>query len=212
LEDVPTPSRAAGDSCESGMIYAFHRTRTTYGHWFPNDPRGSRTEEMWQPQLAADGKLDPDRFRLEPREIPQDQVQASMNTARTALRYSAVQLDSAEINVVGAAFEEIVQARNLRVLALAILPHHVHILLRRPVRPYERVVNALKGRSAQRVREHRGLCQAACQRNRVPVRTRGYWVRHVPDDRVAEGVAASIEQNPAKHGLPPQKWAFVEGS
>ncbi len=35
------------------MIIAFHLSWTTYGHWFPNDPRGSWSNEVWQPNLAT---------------------------------------------------------------------------------------------------------------------------------------------------------------
>ena len=40
------------------MIYAFHLTWTTYGHWFPNDPRGSWSQEVWQPALKQVRELE----------------------------------------------------------------------------------------------------------------------------------------------------------
>jgi REP element-mobilizing transposase RayT len=193
------------------MVYAFHLTWTTYGYWFPNDPRGSWSEEVWEPRLLDVRELDDQRFVMTPRETPPEQLQEFMNAARATLRHPAVLLDPSEFDVAAQGFAEIVNKWNLWVLALAVLPHHVHILARRHWQTYERVVNALKGKSAQRVREGRGIPYAARRSERVPIWTIGYWVRYVPDEVVAEGVAAYIEENPVKHGLPPQKWAFVKG-
>jgi len=193
------------------MIYAFHITWTTYGHWFPNDPRGSWSDQVWQPRLARVRELDDDRHVLRPRDVSEAQLREFLHTARTTLVHPVVALDESKFEVVAEAFAEIGNRWRITMLALAVLPHHVHLLIRRPACSYERLVSALKGRSSQRIRQHRGMSPTLRPADRVPIWTRGYWVRYVPDHRVAEGVAQYIEENPVKHGLPPQKWDFVEG-
>ncbi len=191
------------------MIYAFHLTWTTYGHWFPNDPRGSWSQEIWQPALRQVRELDEDRFVLQPRAVPKAVLQRFMNRARSSLRHRTVVLGREEIVLVGTAFEEVLIGKGVCTLGCAIMRDHVHVLVRRPDCSHERLVSALKGRSAQRVRAHRGIPIAARRSERVPIWTVGYWVRYVPKVDVAEGVARYIEENPPRHGLPVQRWGFV---
>ena len=193
------------------MIWAYHLTWSTYGHWFPNDPRGSWSEEVWQPQLSGVRPLDDDRFVTQPRPVERKESQRFREQATMTLRHHPIVLSSEEIEVVGGVFAEIASRWDVSFLACAILPEHVHMLVRECASPYERLVNALKGRSAQRIREHRAIPVARRRADRVPIWTVGFWVRYVPDADVGEYVAAYIERNPPQHRLGIQRWGFVRG-
>jgi len=68
------------------MIIGFHITWTTYGHWFPNDPRGSWSDEVWNPQIAAVRPLDDGRKVTRPRPVARPELQRFLDAARSVLR------------------------------------------------------------------------------------------------------------------------------
>ncbi|HVP10310.1 MAG TPA: transposase [Phycisphaerae bacterium] len=191
------------------MILGFHLTWTTYGHWFPNDPRGSWSDEVWQPQLAKLRKLDDERKVTRPRPVPSNDLKRFLDSARSALMWNAVQLTRSELAVVAGAFAEAASAVKLRVFACAIMPTHAHIAVGRNEDSYERIVNRLKGRSAQRIREFRAY-PAADRRSRIPIWTQGYWVRYIDHPEQMQCVVNYVKNNPIREGLPSQDWGFVQ--
>jgi len=192
------------------MIIGFHISWTTYGHWFPNDPRGSWSDEVWQPRLAAMRDLDDGRKVTRPRDVPKSELKRFMHVAGGNLKWDVVVLTEAERAAVAGAFTEVVSATDLAVYACAILADHVHILIERHADSYERVINRLKGRSSQRVRESRGLAVAEDRRSRVPIWSQGYWSRYIDNLDQMECAINYVKQNPVKAGLGVQEWQFVQ--
>jgi REP element-mobilizing transposase RayT len=121
-----------------------------------------------------------------------------------------VPFSPAEIRVVAAAFAEMVAAADILIHACAILPNHMHVVMARGGNSYERTINRLKGRSAQRIREARGWSCAARRRERVAVWTQGYWSRYIDHPAQMERAIAYVRANPVRGGLPPQRWGFVD--
>lgn len=191
------------------MIIGFHLTWTTYGHWFPNDPRGSWSDEVWKPELARIRALDDARKVTRPRPVSEGGMQHFLRQARSELKQSPVQLAESEICVVAAAFAEVAASAGLEILACAILSNHVHVAVERHFEPYERIVDRLKGRSSQRVRESRHLPRALERRQRVPIWTQGYWVRYVNSPEQMEYAVRYVRNNPVREGRPLQDWGFV---
>jgi len=191
------------------MVIGFHLSWTTYGHWFPHDPRGSWSDEVWQPRLAGVRELDDGRNVTRPRPVHQRELQRFLDDARAKLRSTVVTLDAGEIKVVGHAFAECTISAGLVVRACAILPNHVHIVVDRHSIPHERVVGRFKGRSSQRVRELRGLDVADRRKDRVPIWTRGYWVRYVDNVTQMERAIEYVRENPVRERLGHQHWDFV---
>jgi len=192
------------------MIYGFHLTWTTYGQWFPNDPRGSWSDETWKPQLARLRPLHDSRGVLGPRATTRSQLRTFLDSARTKLQYETVWLTAREIDAVGAVFGEIVTSSGWVAAACAILSNHVHLLVMRNQTPFERMVNRLKGRSAQRVRELRGIQVANDRRSRVPIWTQGYWVRFIPDVMQMDSVIDYVRRNGFRKDRGFQEWGFVK--
>lgn len=193
------------------MILAFHLTWTTYGHWFPNDPRGSWSDEVWKPGLREVRELDEERKVTRPRLTARRELQTFLDQARSRLTFPVVGLNDEEINCVGEAFDACVRAGELDVRACAILRNHVHIVVMRHVDAYERIVNRLKGVSSQAVRRHRGYELSAGRNERIPIWTQGYWCRYVSSEHQIQSVIAYVEQNPIREGMAEQNWAFVTG-
>jgi REP element-mobilizing transposase RayT len=191
------------------MMIGFHLTWTTYGHWFPNDPRGSWSEEVWKPGLMDVRELDERRKVTRPRPVPKETLQEFLNSARARLTWKPVTLTGGEMQDVGRAFAEVGVTTELSIGACAILPNHVHLVCERANVSHERLVNRLKGRSAQFVREGRGIPYSKERRYRVPIWTQGYWVRFIDDASQMECAIRYVEDNPVCEGLGRQEWCFV---
>ena len=191
------------------MIIGFHLTWTTYGYWFPNDPRGSWSDEIWQPRLAELRKLDDERKVTRPRPVPGSDLHKFFDKARLTLTRNPVRLTQSEFAVVAGAFAEAGSAAKLRILACAVMSTHAHIVVERNDDSYERIVNRLKGTSSQRIRESRAY-PAADRRDRIPIWTQGYWVRYIDHLEQMQCVLNYVKNNPIREGLPPQNWDFVQ--
>lgn len=191
------------------MIIGFHLIWTTYGHWFPNDPRGSWSDEVWKPQLRAIANLERDHKTLSPFEVDAQELQMFLDGARGKLKHGAVTLTETEQQAVGRAFEETARRALVCFHACAIMSNHVHVIIERPEQSYERITNRLKGRSSQLVRQLRCLPKATTAVTRVPIWTDGYWVRYVDSVAQMDQVIAYVEENPVKEGLPRQDWSFI---
>ncbi len=190
------------------MIIGFHLIWTTYGHWFPNDPRGSWSQEVWKPNLRDLAPIDGQRNVVRPAVVGEVQLQGFLDRARSRLKGDVVNLSPAEIAAVGEVFAGIATSIDLSVWACAIMTNHVHIVVQRHGLSYERIVNRLKGQAGQRVRMLRGLPATAVRAERVPIWTEKYWVRYI--DSSAKMVQAIAY---VKHNLPedtPQEWGFVK--
>ncbi len=191
------------------MIIGFHITWTTYGHWFPNDPRGSWSDEVWSPALREIRALDEGRKVTRPRSVPRRELQQFLDRARSVLHWPVVHLSEGEINGAGRALGEVARTIQLDILACAILSNHVHLVVARHNDTYERIVNRLKGNSSQAVRELRGIPVATDRRDRVPIWTEGYWCRYINSIPQMERAIEYVQKNPVREGLGPQRWEFV---
>jgi REP element-mobilizing transposase RayT len=191
------------------MIIGFHLTWTTYGHWFPNDPRGSWSDEVWKPQLEAIRELDAERRIIEPESVPQEELQAFLDAARTQLKWPTVQLAETEVPVAAKSFAQAASLIGLEIFACAIMSNHVHLVVERHRDSYERIVNRLKGQASQEIRRLRGYPSVVVRRDRVPIWTDRYWVRYIAHDEQMECAIEYVRNNPVRERLPEQKWDFV---
>ena len=189
------------------MIIGFHLVWTSYGHWFPNDPRGSWSAEVWKPMLQVLGDVDEWRNRIKPSVVEEPTLQEFLGQAKVRLKWPVVTLTSAEIEVVGAAFAEVVAAVELRMWACAVMTNHIHVVIERHGLSFERIVNRLKGRSAERVRVSRGYPLAQDRAERVPIWANGYWVRYIDTAGRMEQVMGYVKRNVGEGRE--QKWEFV---
>ncbi|MEE9294403.1 MAG: transposase [Phycisphaerae bacterium] len=177
------------------MIIGFHLSWTTYGHWFPNDPRGSWSHEIWKPDLAKVRPLDNGHKIGQRRPVAKAELQEFLDSARAELRWKTVNLSTEERAVVADAFREAAHATGLIIRACAILYNHVHIIVDRPVGSYERVVNRLKGRSSQAIRAYRNISPSPNRRHRVPIWTRGYWCRYIDNPEYMEHAIRYVQEH-----------------
>ncbi|MFW6133760.1 MAG: transposase [Planctomycetota bacterium] len=132
-------------------------------------------------------------------------VRAFHTRARGVLKHPVVELTNADTQTVGAAFAEAIRNRRYTCYACAIMPDHVHLLIRKHRHSAEDMVAALQKASGDALRR----VWAASGRGGHPVWGGPGWKVFLdcPDD--VRRTIDYIEQNPGKLRRPVQRWAFV---
>jgi REP element-mobilizing transposase RayT len=144
----------------------------------------------------------PNRVRLAPEELAR-----WLAGARGTLKHDPVILSDEDHATVASAIEDVCRRREVAPLALAIMPEHVHVVIRwPPVISYERAVNAFKGVASRDLRARWGWPAEVPPR---PAWARKYWVRYLNDDTAIQEAVHYVRLNPVKDGMPPQDWPFV---
>jgi REP element-mobilizing transposase RayT len=182
------------------LLIAYHLVWTGYGHWLPNDPRGSGSRIVLNAQIAALGEIHYGRKSVQP---PRPDVRAFQHQAQQVLSYPVLQFDQLDIPIIADAIAEVVAERRYTCYACAIMPDHVHILIRKHHDLGEEMIEYLQNRSRDRFCE-RDVCDSS-----HPVWTDGGWRRYLFTPEQIVGVIKYIEANPLEIGWPRQQWTFV---
>jgi REP element-mobilizing transposase RayT len=110
------------------MIAGYHLIWTIYGWWLPNDPRGSTSHEIRAASISNLGEIHFGRKRIQP---AGHVINEFRDAARGILKHSLLELTPTEIDAVGCAFADAIRSRGYTCYACAILPDHVHLLIRK---------------------------------------------------------------------------------
>jgi REP element-mobilizing transposase RayT len=192
------------------VVLASHVIVGMYGFWLPNDERGSWSDFVGSWELLRFGKATTVRVRESLAKRPFDV--AKREAARAALKYRPVALNGLQARAVGQGFAEYVKKANVNVLACAILPQHVHLVLARHRLDVEQLVTQLKGAATRRLVEERVHPLAAYQRqlSRPPkVFARGEWKVFLDSESDIWRAVRYVENNPLREKLRMQRWGFV---
>lgn len=184
------------------LVIAHHLIWTAYGWWLPNDPRGSGSQTVRQDTLTELGELHLGRKAIQPtgREIRQFYQRAA-----TLLQHPLLTFDETQRVVIADAFGEVIETERYTCYACAVMPDHVHILIRKHKHSAEEMGANLMAAS-------RGKLIEEGQRDRNhPTWVAGdawkVFLEH-PDD--VHRTIGYIERNPIKIRLPAQQWPFVQ--
>jgi REP element-mobilizing transposase RayT len=183
------------------LLIAYHLIWTGYGHWLPNDPRGSGSTIVMKDAIAALGEIHYGRKRVQP---DRQEVRSFYQQAQKLLSYTTLKFDQSDIMTVGKAFGEIIRERKYTCYACAIMPDHVHILIRKHRDLGEEMIENLQDRSCDR------FCDGGSCNPSHPVWTDGGWKRYLFTPEEVRGVIRYIEGNPLEIGWPLQRWDFVK--
>jgi REP element-mobilizing transposase RayT len=192
------------------MVLASHVIIGMYGFWLPNDERGSWSEFVGSWELLRFGKATTVTVRQSLANRPFDR--AKREAARAALKYPLVRLTGVQARAVGRGFAEYVQKAGVSVLACAILPQHVHLVVARHRLKVEQIVNQLKGAATRRLNEEKLHPLAAHQgrKSRPPKAfARGEWKVFLDTKTDIRRAIGYVENNPLREELPAQRWSFV---
>jgi len=182
-----------------------------YGHWLPNDPRGSGSHELREEKLTDLGPIHHGRKRVQP---PRSELREFYRAAEPRLDFPLVWFDDAKRQAIGESFARVVASRRYTLWACAVLKNHAHLCVRRhrddPVTIWRAFADASASalRGAVDVSSNPLRRFAECPDDHPVWSNRPYKVFLKSTDDVRR-VVAYIEQNPAKEGLAAQSWPFI---
>ena len=175
------------------MILGIHLVWTCYGWWFPNDPRGSWSKDVWSPELRELGKnAARGRRSVQP---SGDKLNKYISTAQERLKHAPVELNGIMRRTAKTAIMRQARLNNYVIMALAVMPRHAHAVVLRHNHAQGRIVRGFKAVSSREIRK---LLAASFTRrddraensatDKIPVWSRGYWARFLntePDIKAA---------------------------
>jgi hypothetical protein len=131
------------------MVLGSHIIFSLYGFWRPNDERGSWSDFVGSWELRRFGKATTVQVRQSLASQPFDS--AKRNAARAALKYPPVTLTGLQARAIARGFDEYADKAEVKILACAILPQHIHLVTARHQSEVEQLVNQLKGAATRRL-------------------------------------------------------------
>ena len=110
------------------MVIGYHLIWTAYGWWLPNDPRGSSSHEV---RIEPIGDLGPLHYGRKAVQPPSRDLRQFYEGARDALKHPLRTFSPHETQIIAEAFAAVIREQNYTCYACAIMPDHVHALIRR---------------------------------------------------------------------------------
>jgi REP element-mobilizing transposase RayT len=183
------------------LVIAHHLIWTVYGWWLPNDPRGSGSKAIHSDVIAELGRLHYGRKRVQPAGW---EVRRFYERAATVLQHPLLIFDAAARSEIAQAFGHVVAEQRYTCYACAIMPDHIHVLIRKHKHRAEEMIEALKGAGRAR------LCAAHHRPADHPTWTGGGgWKVFLDHPEEVRRTIGYVERNPLSLGLPKQQWPFV---
>lgn len=123
------------------IVIAYHLIWTVYGWWLPNDLRGSTSKTIGSDVIAALGELHFGRNKIQP---AGRHVRAFYEHAAKILRHPLLEIRDRAVEIVAAAFARVITEQKYTCYACAIMPDHVHILIRKHKHSAEEMIELLQ--------------------------------------------------------------------
>jgi REP element-mobilizing transposase RayT len=183
------------------LFFAYHLIWTAYGWWLPNDLRGSTSKVVRRDHLKELGELHFGRKRVQPASW---QVREFYANAAIHLQQPLLEFTQTEANAIAGAFAGVDRDFKYTCYACAIMPDHVHILIRKHKHLAEEMIQNFQRASDLRLTElgHREI-------NQTTWASGGGWKVFLDHPDEVRRTINYIDENPMKIGLPRQEWEFV---
>lgn len=182
------------------MVVGYHLIWTLYGWWLPNDPRGSSSHEIRVERIADLGDLHHGRKAVQPLPVELREFYAK---AQAVLKHELLTLSDPGIQVVGDSFARAIREAKYTCYACAIMPDHVHALIRRHRDKAEVMIERLQ------IESRAALIEAGLRPPEHPVWGGPGWKRFLNTREDIERIVRYIKMNPIKARRPAQRWSFV---
>lgn len=188
-------------------MLASHVIFGAFGFWLPNDPRGSWSDFVGAWELFRYGGRA--TKTIETRSLAGRQHDHSKRIgAKLLLKRPAVKFSGVQARAVGQGFAEYARRAGLGILACAILPDHVHLVLAAHRLSPKRLAIQLKG-AATRELVRQQLHPAGNGPRPSKCFARGEWKVFLDTEEDVLRAIGYVELNPEKEGLQRQRWSFV---
>ena len=184
------------------MVAGYHLIWTLYGFWLPNDIRGSTSKMIRVDRIKTLGEIHFGRKKVQP---SSQQIREFFDEARDVLWHPVLTLDDDDIVLLGKVFGEVIADCGYTCYACAIMPDHVHMLIRRHRDKAEQMIENFQ------VRGRAALIDAGKRKPTHPLWTGGEgWKTFLNTRRDFEREIEYIRQNPLKIGRSEQHWNFIK--
>ena len=183
------------------MVVGHHLVWTAYGWWLPNDPRGSNSREIRVERIAELGELHHGRKAVQP---SSSELRLFYENARAALKHELLCFSPKDTMLVAEGFATTIAQRGYTCYACAIMPDHVHLLIRRHRDKAEVMLEALQ------VSTRECLISKGSRNASHPVWGGPGWKRFLNTRGDIERVVQYIRKNPVAAGGEKQEWPFVK--
>jgi len=110
------------------MVVGYHLVWTAYGWWLPNDPRGSSSHEIRVRPISKLGPLHEGRKKTQPKSA---EIRRFYRDAEKLLNHALLKFNSPAVQIIADAFSTVVKREQYTCYACAIMPDHVHVLIRK---------------------------------------------------------------------------------
>ena len=182
------------------MVNGYHLIWVAYGWWLPNDLRGSMSKVLRNDVLAELGVLHLGRKRIQP---ASGAIRDFYRRAEEVLKFPLLEFHEAEVRAIAGAFAEVIRARRYTCYACAIMPDHVHVLIRKHRDRAEEMIGHLQAAS------HLKLRDVGLRDMDHPVWGGRGWKVFLECAEDIRRTIPYIDENPVKRRLPRQRWRFV---
>lgn len=183
------------------IVIAHHLIWTAYGWWLPNDPRGSTSRTVASDVIRELGELHYGRRAIQP---PSHVVRDFRDRAKKKLKHPLLKLGLEETSAVACAFSQTILEHRYTCYACAIMPDHLHMIIRKHKHRAEQMIGNFQ--QASRLR----LSTESLRTADHPVWARSGWKGFLDHPDAIRRTIRYIEDNPMKWKLPAQKWPFVK--
>lgn len=191
-------------------VIAYHLIMTAYGFWLPNDPRGSWSDFVRAFELLRFGQATKVSEKRSHAYDPHDRerrLEAKKHLARNPVIFSGMQA-----RAIGGGFLRYVQRSQLRIVACAIMPDHVHLVVLRHRNSIEMIGRLLKGDATRQLLAERihPFQDHKYRDGSIPTPwARKQWSVFLSDHSAVDRAIRYTNDNPVRDGLKPQKWFCV---
>ena len=184
----------------SRTVVAAHLILTGYGHWLPNDPRGSGSSAVRKTELRELGDIHFGRKRVQP---PRETLRGFYREAEPKLMHQAVWFDTPARDAMAQAVGQVISQNGYTCWALAILRNHLHAVIRTHRDKAEVMLEKLGAGTRERLHAVQAVPPAH------PVWSERPYKVFLKSRQDVVGRIRYVRDNPMKEGLPPQDWGCV---
>jgi len=184
------------------IVIAYHLIWTVYGWWLPNDPRGSGSKTVRKDILKELGELHFGRKTAQPSGRV---VREFYDAASPLLQHPLFSIDDSMRSAIGTMFAEVIRQHDYTCYDCAIMPDHLHILIRKHKHHAEDMIELLKEHSRSQL-----FFQGYLRDDHPIWASGGGWKVFLDHPDEVWRTIKYIENNPREIGLPRQSWPFVK--
>jgi hypothetical protein len=127
------------------LVIAHHLIWTIYGTWLPNDPRGSGSQTVATDAIAELGEVHYGRRQVQPAGWV---IREFYERAHEILRFPVLTFDSEDRLAIAEAIRNAIAEQCYTCYACAVMPDHLHILIRKHKHQAEQMIAVLQGNAS----------------------------------------------------------------